>query len=106
MNSSLPAPAVRLRSLFADDGEFAEILSDFLQTIPEKRATLQELHRHGSLGRLGVWAHQLKGASGGYGFPGLSTEAAELELACKAQDAERVAAAVDRLDETLSRVTA
>jgi HPt (histidine-containing phosphotransfer) domain-containing protein len=93
-----------VRSAFADDEDFAELLRAFADTIPEKRQTALDLLRAGLVGELSRWAHQLKGAAGGYGFPGLTEVAAELEQACKAQDADRITHGVDRVLDYLKRV--
>jgi histidine phosphotransfer protein HptB len=102
-SQSGPATAP-LRSTFADDEDFAELLRAFAQTLPEKRQTVLDLHRAGSFDELGRWAHQLKGAAGGYGFPDLTEIAAELEQACKAHDAEQITRGVDRVLDYLTRI--
>jgi HPt (histidine-containing phosphotransfer) domain-containing protein len=96
------APPVH--SAYADDEDFAELLRAFADTIPEKQRTVLELHRAGSIDELRRWAHQLKGAAGGYGFPELTEAAAELEQACKAQDAVRIKLGVDRVLDYLKRI--
>jgi histidine phosphotransfer protein HptB len=98
---SAPPP---VRSTFADDEDFAELLRAFADTIPEKRQTAIDLHRAGSFDELCRWAHQLKGAAGGYGFPELTEVAAELEQACKAQNADRITLGVGRVLDYLKRI--
>ena len=93
-----------IRSAFADDGDFVELLQLFAESIPEKRLTVRELQNKGAVDELRVWAHQLKGASGGYGFPGLSEAAAELEQGCKARETDRIGRAVDRIVDYLNRI--
>jgi histidine phosphotransfer protein HptB len=98
------AGSTRVRSAFADDGDFEDLLRAFAETIPEKRQALRALHRGGDLDQIRRWAHQLKGAGGGYGFLGLSRAAAELEQACQANDPNRVVQAVDDLVDYLDRI--
>jgi histidine phosphotransfer protein HptB len=93
-----------IRSSFADDGDFAELLQVFAETIPEKRQTARALQQKGAVDELRVWAHQLKGASGGYGFASLSEAAAELEDSCKTAENERITQAVDRIINYLNRI--
>jgi histidine phosphotransfer protein HptB len=93
-----------IRSSLADDGDFAELLQQFAETIPEKRQTVRALQQKGAVEELRVWAHQLKGASGGYGFPALSETAAELEQSCKTAQTERITQAVDRIIDYLNRI--
>jgi HPt (histidine-containing phosphotransfer) domain-containing protein len=103
-DAPLAADGAPVRSTFADDSDFAELLQLFGETLPEKRDEARALSREGSFEQLRIWAHQLKGASGGYGFPGLSDAAAELELRCQSSDADRINQAVDRVVDLLNRI--
>ncbi|HEX4070313.1 MAG TPA: Hpt domain-containing protein [Planctomycetaceae bacterium] len=102
--SQFDPAALPVRSTFADDEDFVELLRAFADTIPEKQQTVLELRRAGSFDELRRWAHQLKGAAGGYGFPELTEVAAELEQACKAQDADRITLGVDSVLDYLKRI--
>jgi histidine phosphotransfer protein HptB len=104
LDSHFFAVAATIRSTMADDSEMEDLLRAFAETIPQKRETLRAFHREGSLEKLRGWAHQLKGAGGGYGFPGLSEAAADLEVACGTQNANRITQSVDRLADYLSRI--
>jgi HPt (histidine-containing phosphotransfer) domain-containing protein len=84
--------------------EWGELLCLFAETLPEKRQTLLDLRRKGAVEEIRVWAHQLKGAGGGYGFPGLSQAAARLEEACRANDARRLSQAADELLDYIDRI--
>jgi HPt (histidine-containing phosphotransfer) domain-containing protein len=90
---------VPVRSAFANDPEYRELLEIFVAAVPEQRRALETAHRNGASDDLRRVAHQLKGAGGGYGFPELSIRAAELEEACKSQDAARIA---DSLESVLA----
>lgn len=94
-----------IRSAYADDPDFQEVLVEFMAGIQERPAMMRALFEAGAIDDLRVLAHQLKGAGGGYGFPGLSTAAAELELASKELDGTRIAAALERLAEFVSRIS-
>jgi HPt (histidine-containing phosphotransfer) domain-containing protein len=99
------APAsTPVRSLFADDGEWDELLRAFAETIPQKRQALRDWHHGGAVDQIRLLAHQVKGAGGGYGFPELSQVAAALEQACQSNNADRVAQAVDDLIDYLDRI--
>ena len=102
----LPIPAgARVVSMCADDPDFQEILAEFLECIATRPAELRALFEAGDLEALRVQAHQLKGAGGGYGYPGLTAAAAELEAACKLQILAGLDAALDRLTDYLFRMT-
>jgi HPt (histidine-containing phosphotransfer) domain-containing protein len=79
IESQSAAKIPSIRSVLADDVEWAELLHVFAETLPEKRQTLRDLYRKGEFDQIRRWAHQLKGAGGSYGFPGLSQAAADLE---------------------------
>jgi HPt (histidine-containing phosphotransfer) domain-containing protein len=101
-HDQMPAP---VRSEFAEDEDFRELLEPFVASMPEKRRSLADLFRNGQIDELGRLAHQLKGAAGGYGFPEVSTAAALLQEACHDRDAARVEQVVNGLLELLARVT-
>lgn len=106
IDSHFFAVGAAVRSTLADDGDFADLLRAFADTIPQKREAVRALHREGAVDQLRVWAHQLKGAGGGYGFPGLTEAATELEGACDAHDADRINQAVEYLIDYLNRIEA
>jgi histidine phosphotransfer protein HptB len=93
-------------SEFADDPDFEELLQLFVDSLPEKRNHLKRSMQNGNLAELARQGHQLKGAGGGYGFYGLTEVAADLESACKTDDAELVGEAVERLIGYLDRIKA
>lgn len=75
-----------IRSLFCDDEDFLELIEMFVEGIEEKKTFLRNVSTSEQVEELKVLAHQLKGASAGYGFEDLSAIAADLEVACKAGD--------------------
>lgn len=91
-------------SEFAADPEYRELLEMFDEALPERRRSLTDAFRVGNFQELLTLAHQLKGAGGGFGFPGLTDFAAVLEEACKAADATRIAAALDQLLAYMHRI--
>jgi len=95
-----------VRSEFADDEDFRELLQLFAESVPEKQGALRTLYQKGAVDEIRVCAHQIKGAGGGYGFPGLSAAAAELEQACKTHNADRIARTLDALVDYLGRIDA
>jgi len=75
-----------VRSLFCDDEDFLELIEMFVDGIEEKKTFLRNASVSEQIEELQVLAHQLKGASAGYGFEDLSEIAAQLEIACKEGD--------------------
>jgi len=76
---STSGAAPRLRSEFADDPDMAEIVSMFVSEMPQKIQKLSESFELTKFDELRRLAHQLKGSSGGYGFPTLGLAAGKLE---------------------------
>jgi histidine phosphotransfer protein HptB len=95
-----------LRSQFADDADFHELLDDFVAALPERSRLLVELHSTGLIEELARHAHQLKGAGGGYGFPEISEAGGELQQACRGQNAASIDECVTELLALLDRVEA
>jgi HPt (histidine-containing phosphotransfer) domain-containing protein len=95
-----------LRSQFADDADFRELLEDFVAALPERSRRLAELHSGGLIEELARQAHQLKGAGGGYGFPEISEAGGELQDACREQNAATIDECVVELLALLERVEA
>ena len=94
-----------VRSQFADDPDFRELLEEFAAALPERRQSLIGAHHSEAYDDLRARAHQLKGAGGGFGFPRLSELAAELEQSCLSKDPIRIAAALEQLVEHMNRIT-
>ncbi|MBI3864576.1 MAG: Hpt domain-containing protein [Planctomycetia bacterium] len=87
-----------------DDPDFRGLLVEFVTEIPARRQGLLDAHREQDSAALRTRAHQLKGSGGGYGFPQLSTLAAELERACDAHDPARIVESLDALVDLLNRI--
>jgi len=104
MSVSTTTAQAPLRSEFADDVDFHELLDLFVSAVPDRMRLLSELHRARCVEELGRQAHQLKGAGGGYGFPQISAAGAELQHACRLQDAVRIEHALSELISLLARV--
>lgn len=106
-SASHSQPHVRLtpvRSAFADDPDFAELIEFFVDALPERRQALADDFKAGRIDALRVTAHQLKGAGGGYGFDGLSSLASHLEEMCKSGEPGEISAAVLELCQHIDRI--
>lgn len=66
---------------FADDPEMRELAEMFLADMSDRIEELERAWSEQDLTALARLAHQLKGASGGYGYPSLSEMAAQVERA-------------------------
>ena len=72
-------PARGMTSELADDPDLADLLPSFIEMLPKKVERLFELLSRQEMEELCQFAHQLKGAAGGYGFPLVTASAARLE---------------------------
>lgn len=88
-------------SEFRGDEDYAEVLAEFLRSLGQRVDEFERALRCGDRDTLRRLAHQLKGAGGGYGYPGLSEHAADLEREADGEDAprcwERLRAYMNRL---------
>jgi HPt (histidine-containing phosphotransfer) domain-containing protein len=103
-DNSLAFPQTAVISGFADDPDFQDLLEMFAESISRQRQELEASHRDGDVQQLQALAHTLKGAGGGYGFPEMTTLAAELENACKSDDRPLVDVRVPVLLDYLGRI--
>lgn len=69
----------KLRSEFAGDPDMAELVEAFVSEMPQRVEGLRRAWESQALDDLRRLAHQLKGASGGYGYPALGQAAAGVE---------------------------
>lgn len=105
-NSS--APRVPLRSTFSSDPDMLELIQEFAAEMPGKAEQVLSLWEQRNLGELKRLSHQLKGASGGYGFSTLGECAGRLEASLK-NDEQNIATLKSQIDELVnlcSRVSA
>jgi histidine phosphotransfer protein HptB len=96
-----------LYSHLGNDPDLSEIVTMFVEEMPNRIATLLEQLNSGDLETLRRTAHQLKGAAGSYGFDLISPAAARLECAVRDDETPRhIRDAVEELVELCSRVRA
>ena len=100
------SPSAPLQSEFAGDPDMLELIEMFVGELPQRSAALQRAWSQTNLGELQRLAHQLKGASAGYGFPSLGHAAAAGEhtlRSCESDYANVAAADLKKqLDELVS----
>ena len=70
-------------SSLSDDPDLRDLVEEFVDTLQERVRSLEAAYRDGSIQDLTRIAHQLKGASGGYGFDTIAETAAGLEQSAK-----------------------
>lgn len=89
-----------LRSEFADDADMIEIVHEFVAAMPARVTDMCEAYESRQVDSLRRMAHQLKGASGGYGFASVGEVAARLEQSLKSlEDANQIDSIREQVDE-------
>ena len=68
-----------LFSEFANDSDMMQLVELFVEEMGDRISTLERCWSDGALNDLQTISHQLRGASGGYGFPSITDAAAVLE---------------------------
>jgi histidine phosphotransfer protein HptB len=79
---SAPAGGVgggALRSEYANDPDMRDIVEMYVTEMPERIGALEALWQNQSIDELKRLSHQIKGASGGYGFPSVGSAAGRVE---------------------------
>lgn len=71
---------------YRDDPDMDELIGEFVAGLSARVDSLRSLLERGDLAGVKTLAHQLKGASGGYGFDVIGQAAGRLEAACKASN--------------------
>ncbi|HUE71068.1 MAG TPA: Hpt domain-containing protein, partial [Pirellulaceae bacterium] len=92
-----------VRSLYANDRDYAELLALFADRLPAIRGRIETAWDAGDLPELGSLAHQLQAAAGNYGFPELATAAEKLQQLVKHDPGADVGTAYTVLLEQLRR---
>ncbi len=72
-----------LYSSYADDEDMLELVEMFVAELPDRMASVTAALDGGDYDQLQVYAHQLKGSAGSYGFQSITDAAAGLEDALK-----------------------
>ncbi len=84
-------------SIYADEADFQDLLEYFVTALPERRMQLLAGMEEGDLYSMKSVAHQLKGAGGGYGYPGLTERSEHLEKVCRAEKHAEIPGALQTL---------
>lgn len=96
-----PQPTAPIRSEFADDPDMAELVELFVSELEERTETIASAMDGSDWETLTRMAHQLKGASGGYGFPSIGAKAAEVEHRLRAGETDDLDSLKNQVDELI-----
>jgi HPt (histidine-containing phosphotransfer) domain-containing protein len=80
------------------DADMAELVQDFVTSLQERAVSLRSAAQAENLAEITRLSHQLKGASGGYGFDCIGVAAGQLEAVSKAaQSVEQIRNEIESL---------
>ena len=71
--------ATPILSTYTGDPDMLDLIRLYVDELPERVKTVQDFWERNDLHELRRIAHQIKGASGGYGFPTVGAAAGALE---------------------------
>jgi CheY-like chemotaxis protein/HPt (histidine-containing phosphotransfer) domain-containing protein len=110
-NTASPPPASdadgsdRIKSSFASDSRIMQIMPEFVAGLATHVREMIDLLERNDLAGLQKVAHQLLGASGGYGFDAVSQPASKVEQSIKAgKDLKSITAETKSLIEVIRRI--
>ncbi len=98
----MSTPRNPLVSEFANDPDMVELVELFVSEIPDRVESLRTCWNDRDIERLARLAHQLKGASAGYGFSPIGVAAGDLEQALRSGIEENIQEVTKRLDELVA----
>jgi HPt (histidine-containing phosphotransfer) domain-containing protein len=108
MNYQKPAPVEPwgqdARIVVRADPEIADLIPRFLENRHKDIVLIMESLQKKDYEAIKTLGHSMKGAGGGYGFPGVTEIGRSIEDAAREMNAERVLVAVDRLTNYLDCV--
>jgi HPt (histidine-containing phosphotransfer) domain-containing protein len=94
-----------IKSSLADNPRIKKIIPEFVEGLGGEVRKMIDLLKHNDLAALQKVVHQLRGASGGYGFDPVTEPATRAEESIKAGNAlERITAEVETLIEVIRRI--
>jgi HPt (histidine-containing phosphotransfer) domain-containing protein len=96
-----------IRSTLRDVPDMVELIQEFVINLQDRVTSLEQFIQQRDLASLTRLAHQLKGASGGYGFDALGQAAARVEHSIRTQsDLSDIETRVDELVALCRRASA
>ena len=95
----MSTPRNPLVSEYANDPDMVELVELFISEIPDRVELLRTCWNDRDIERLTRLAHQLKGASAGYGFAPIGLAAGDLEEALRSDIDKDIQEVTKRLDE-------
>ena len=88
----------------AVDEDLEELIPGFLQNRNKDIELLREALAGSDLARIQSIGHSLKGVGGGYGFDGLSEFGANIEMAAKDSNVDKIQEQVNEMAKYLERI--
>lgn len=90
--------------LVQDDESFADLVEEFVDGLAKRVSDMSTALQENNLDDLKRFAHQLKGAGGGHGYPVLTEVSAQLEKSAADNELDKCRQSIDELQAIISRV--
>ncbi|MCH7719676.1 MAG: Hpt domain-containing protein [Planctomycetes bacterium] len=90
--------------LVEEDPSFADVVADFVEQLPQRIRQFEETLEANDWERFRSYAHQLKGAGSGYGFPMLTELGKQMEQAAIGAQLEECNRTLEELKSIIARV--
>lgn len=91
-------------SLIEEDASFIEIVSDFVDNLPDTLTQIRKLYGDEDWDTLRNEIHTLKGTGGNFGFDEITHICREIEIRIENQDYKAISSLLDDLDALYSRI--
>lgn len=85
-------------SEFANDPDMVELIQQFVGELPTRAEAILGAWRAGKFAEAQTVAHQLKGASAGYGFGVIGLAASRVEAGLRGRSIEQIETDTERID--------
>lgn len=82
-------PNAIISQLLIEDADLRDIVEEFVNELDDRLSEIKEAYAQLDWANLETLAHRLKGAGGSYGYPDISTVAADMETAFRQQAADQ-----------------
>lgn len=86
------------------DPEIADLIPRFLENRQKDIVSIMDALKSQNFETIKILGHSMKGAGGGYGFPGVTDIGKSIEEAAKVEDSDAILMALDKLTNYLDRV--
>lgn len=90
-------PNAIISQLLIEDADLRDIVEEFVNELDDRLSEIKQAYEQLDWANLETLAHRLKGAGGSYGYPDISSVAADMEAAFRRQASDQFDNWMDQL---------